>query len=147
MTMIMSKVLIQQLRRYHAPRNILKLTERGLIQEYFPPDKGHELAAHLEAAPRVVYAGFDPTANCLHVGNLLVTISLMHCQRAGHKVTTMYIECQSDCDFHFQAIALIGGATGRIGDPSGKVSERPQLRPEVVEENCQGIKSCLEVLQ
>lgn len=58
-------------------------------------------------SPQTIYAGFDPTADSLHVGNLLVLIGLLHCQRGGH-----------------QAIALVGGATGTIGDPSGRSTER-----------------------
>ena len=57
--------------------------------------------------PTTVYAGFDPTAPSLHVGNLLVLTSLLHFHRAGHQV-----------------VILLGGATARIGDPSGKNSER-----------------------
>ena len=61
-----------------------------------------------------MYAGFDPTADSLHVGNLLVLNALMHSLRAGHS-----------------AIALIGGATARIGDPSGKKKERPELEESI----------------
>ena len=57
--------------------------------------------------PTAVYAGFDPTAPSLHVGNLLILSSLLHFQRAGHQV-----------------VILLGGATARIGDPSGKNSDR-----------------------
>ena len=57
--------------------------------------------------PTTVYAGFDPTAGSLHVGNLLVLTSLLHFHRAGHQV-----------------VILLGGATARIGDPSGKNTDR-----------------------
>lgn len=70
-----------------------------------------------------IYAGFDPTADSLHVGNLLVIMGLLHCQRAGHK-----------------PIALVGGATGLIGDPSGRKTERNQLGQSVIETNLQAIE-------
>ncbi len=77
---------------------------RGLISQC-SDEAG--LAARLEAGPITLYAGFDPTATSLHVGNLIPLIALARFQRAGHR-----------------AIALVGGATGLIGDPSGKGSER-----------------------
>lgn len=70
-----------------------------------------------------IYAGFDPTADSLHVGNLLVIMGLLHCQRAGHK-----------------PIALVGGATGLIGDPSGRKTERNQLRESLIDTNLQAIE-------
>ena len=72
------------------------------------------------------YIGFDPTAASLHVGNLLVMTALAHLQRHGHS-----------------AIALVGGGTGLIGDPSGKTVERQLLTPERVEENLRGIRAQL----
>ena len=66
------------------------------------------LAAHLDASPRVVYAGFDPTASSLQVGNLVTLLMLRRFQLAGHR-----------------PILLLGGATGLIGDPSGRADERP----------------------
>ncbi|KDR12986.1 hypothetical protein L798_13192, partial [Zootermopsis nevadensis] len=77
----------------------------------------------LNARPQCVYAGFDPTASSLHVGNLLVLINLLHWQRGGHKV-----------------IALVGGATGRIGDPSGHTVERPELQSTLVRTNVRSIE-------
>merc|ERR1719341_2982314 len=77
--------------------------------------------------PTTVYAGFDPTAPSLHVGNLLVLTSLLHFQRAGHRV-----------------VVLLGGATARIGDPSGKNSEREELGEEVIVKNIHGIKCDIE---
>jgi len=85
------------------------LAWRGLIADSTPPD---ELRQHLRTAPRVVYVGFDPTADSLHVGSLLPLLALRRFQRAGHR-----------------PIVLIGGGTGLIGDPSGKAGER-QLNPE-----------------
>lgn len=80
-----------------------------------------------EKSSQTIYAGFDPTADSLHVGNLLVIMGLLHCQRAGH-----------------QPIALVGGATGLIGDPSGRKTERSQLLEAIVENNLKSIKKQLE---
>ena len=79
------------------------------------------------ATPQTVYAGFDPTSSSLQVGNLVAIMGLAHFQRAGHKV-----------------IALVGGATGMIGDPSGKSDERTLLTEEAVAENVIGIRENLE---
>jgi tyrosyl-tRNA synthetase len=80
------------------------------------------------ARERVVgYIGFDPTAASLHVGSLLMMMALAHLQRQGHS-----------------PIALVGGGTGLIGDPSGKTAERQLLTLERVEENVQGIRAQLE---
>ncbi|XP_040582785.1 tyrosine--tRNA ligase, mitochondrial [Lepeophtheirus salmonis] len=108
-------------------KNLLALTHRGLIQEIFPSDDVDKVASYLLEKPRTVYAGFDPTASSLHVGNLLILISLIHAQRGGHR-----------------AIALIGGATGRIGDPSGKKEERSLLSEETVEKNVEGISQNIQ---
>jgi tyrosyl-tRNA synthetase len=79
--------------------------------------------------PLKVYAGFDPTADSLHVGNLVAIMGLAWFQRCGHT-----------------PVAIIGGATGMVGDPSGKSIERPLLSPEMIEENLQGIRKNLEVI-
>lgn len=81
----------------------------------------------LSNAPQVIYAGFDPTAESLHVGNLLVMMGLMHFQRSGH-----------------QPIALLGGATGLIGDPSGRSTERNLLEKEVMQKNLDKIRQQME---
>ncbi len=73
--------------------------------------------------PRALYAGFDPTADSLHVGHLMALMILRRFQKAGHR-----------------PIALVGGATGMIGDPSGKSAERKQLTPETVAHNVACIK-------
>lgn len=73
------------------------------------------------------YIGFDPTADSLHVGSLAQIMTLIHFQRAGHK-----------------PFALVGGATGMVGDPSGKSAERNLLSEEVLQHNLEGIKSQLE---
>jgi tyrosyl-tRNA synthetase len=73
---------------------------------------------------RTLYAGFDPTADSLHVGSLLPLMNLRRFQVAGHK-----------------PIAVVGGATGMIGDPSGKSEERNLLSPELLQKNVDGIKA------
>ena len=92
---------------------------RGLIHQTTDDDG---LAALLEERPRTVYAGFDPTADSLHVGSLLGLIVLRKFQRAGHK-----------------PIGVVGGATGMIGDPSGKSDERNLLSKENLERNVAGL--------
>jgi tyrosyl-tRNA synthetase len=79
---------------------------------------------HLLAQKKPIYAGFDPTSDGLHVGNLLVLQTLKKFQLYGHPV-----------------VALVGGATGLIGDPSGKKSSRPFLSPEQIIMNVEGIRS------
>src|SRR4051812_42525715 len=73
------------------------------------------------------YAGFDPTAPSLHVGSLVPVMGLVHLQRAGHR-----------------PIALVGGGTGLIGDPSGKASERPLADQTIVAANAASIRAQLE---
>ncbi len=95
---------------------IAELTWRGLIHQTTEP--APQMAAWLAEKPRTVYAGFDPTADSLHVGHLMPLLMLRRFQRAGHK-----------------PIALVGGATGMIGDPSGKSEERNLLSPEQLQQN------------
>ena len=94
---------------------------RFLFEDATSPD----LAKALEK-PLTVYAGFDPTNDSLQAGNFVTIMALAHLQRAGHKV-----------------IALVGGATGLIGDPSGKSKERNLLSAEQVERTLEGIKENL----
>lgn len=84
---------------------LLDLQSRELVVDMTGQD---DLDRHLAEAPRVVYCGFDPTADSLHVGSLLPLLALRRFQLAGHR-----------------PIVLIGGGTGLIGDPSGKAGERP----------------------
>ncbi|XP_048760256.2 tyrosine--tRNA ligase, mitochondrial-like [Ostrea edulis] len=109
-----------------SPRNVLKLRERGVIQSVFPATHVHELEKQL-GQPLTVYCGFDPTADSLHLGNLLAVIALLHCQRAGHS-----------------PICVVGGATAKIGDPSGRTKDRDPLGAEVVEKNITSISESLE---
>jgi tyrosyl-tRNA synthetase len=97
------------------------LTARGLVQESTPG-----LGDRLARGPIVGYVGFDPTADSLHVGNLVPVMGLVWLQRFGGR-----------------PIALIGGGTGLVGDPSGKRSERPMLSPEVVASNARAIQGQL----
>jgi tyrosyl-tRNA synthetase len=82
------------------------------------------LVRWLASGCRTLYAGFDPTADSLHVGSLLPLMNLRRFQRAGHR-----------------PIAVVGGATGMIGDPSGKSEERNLLSAEALQRNVEGIKS------
>ncbi|MDI9319398.1 MAG: tyrosine--tRNA ligase [Phycisphaerales bacterium] len=100
---------------------IKELQERGLVQDIMPGTE--EL---LEKGMIAAYIGFDPTAESLHVGSLLPITLLMRLQRAGHK-----------------PYALVGGATGMIGDPSGKSTERNLLDMATIEKNCAGIRNQL----
>jgi tyrosyl-tRNA synthetase len=74
--------------------------------------------------PQTLYAGFDPTADSLHFGNLLVLIALLRFVRKGHRV-----------------ICLIGDATVSLGDPSGRLDERPEIAKEVIDNNIEGVSS------
>jgi tyrosyl-tRNA synthetase len=94
---------------------------RGLI---FDQVEGAE--EHLANGPTSVYIGFDPTSDSLHVGSLLPIMVLVHLQRHGHT-----------------PIGLVGGATGMIGDPSGKSNERNLLDTETLNRNVEGIRSQL----
>jgi tyrosyl-tRNA synthetase len=104
--------------------NILdELAWRGLIHQ--STDRA-ELAAHL-ASPRTLYCGFDPTAPSLHVGHFLPLMMLRRFQRYGHT-----------------PIAVVGGATGMIGDPSGKSEERNLLTKEVLAANIEGMRGQMQ---
>jgi tyrosyl-tRNA synthetase len=100
---------------------IATLRQRGLLDDVTSPEV--ERAA---AAPVTVYAGFDPTSDSLQAGNFVTIMALAHFQRCGHK-----------------PVALVGGATGMIGDPSGKTAERALLDPEQVQRNAEGIRENL----
>lgn len=99
-----------------------ELSWRGLLHQ-----QTHDtLDAELQKGPMTVYCGFDPMADSLHVGSLVPMIGLAHFQRAGHR-----------------PIALVGGGTGLIGDPSFKATERSLLTREQVEINAAGIQKQL----
>ena len=88
------------------------LKARGLISQ---TTADAELIEHLQDGCRTLYCGFDPTADSLHIGSLVPLLTLRRFQLAGHK-----------------PLALVGGATGMIGDPSFKVEERKLNTPETV---------------
>ncbi|GAA5831221.1 hypothetical protein JCM5353_007386 [Sporobolomyces roseus] len=99
-------------------QNVLKeLEERGMLQDL----TSRAARKHVEK-PTTVYLGVDPSASSLHVGNLLALIGLLHFRLQGHN-----------------SIALIGGATGSIGDPSGRSTERNALDPATLDTNVAGI--------
>src|ERR1700759_4992525 len=93
------------------------LQERGLVADMANREELQRLLAP-SAPPITVYVGFDPTADSLHLGHLIGLLILRRFQLAGHR-----------------PIALAGGATGMIGDPSGKSAERNLLSAEVLESN------------
>jgi tyrosyl-tRNA synthetase len=99
------------------------LKKRGFIDQ---TTHENELDEYLETGQVTCYIGFDPTASSLHVGSLVPIMSLAHMQRHGHR-----------------PIALIGGGTGLVGDPSGKTEMRQLLTSEMVDENAMGIKKQL----
>jgi tyrosyl-tRNA synthetase len=100
---------------------IKTLTARGLLQ-----DTTSGLAERLQQGPLTAYVGFDPTADSLHVGNLIPVMGAAWLQRYGHT-----------------PIVLIGGGTGMVGDPSGKRSERPVLPLEQIDRNAEAIRQQL----
>ena len=100
---------------------IEELRWRGMIQDIMP-----ETEEHLMEGLRAAYVGIDPTADSLHIGHLVGVMMLRHFQNCGHK-----------------PYALVGGATGMIGDPSGKSAERNLLTEEVLAHNIKGIQKQL----
>lgn len=100
------------------------LSWRGLVNQTTAPEF---LPEWLGTGQRTVYCGFDPTSDSLHVGSLLPVMLLRRFQKAGHR-----------------PIALVGGATGMVGDPTGKTDERKLLDEETLRANVAGIRSQLE---
>jgi tyrosyl-tRNA synthetase len=106
------------------PSDVLaELAWRGMLHQVTDADLGAKLAAE----QLVAYAGFDATADSLHVGHLVGVVGLQRLQQAGHR-----------------PIALVGGGTTLIGDPSGKEAERPLLSTEEIDANAAGIRRQLE---
>ncbi|QCR21851.1 tyrosine--tRNA ligase [Pontibacter sp. SGAir0037] len=101
---------------------IEELRWRGMLHDFMPGTE-EQLASGMTTG----YIGFDPTAKSLHIGNLATIMLLVQLQRAGHK-----------------PVALVGGATGMIGDPSGKSAERNLLDEETLRANQEGIRKQLE---
>src|SRR3954466_3350218 len=98
-----------------------ELRWRGMLHDIVP---GTEEQLNKEATAG--YIGFDPTADSLHIGHLTQIMTLLHFRRSGHK-----------------PFALVGGATGMVGDPSGKSAERNLLSEDVLQKNLEGIKKQL----
>jgi tyrosyl-tRNA synthetase len=105
------------------PNVIDELRERGFVEQ---TTHDQELQEYIDQGNTTCYIGFDPTASSLHIGSLVPIMSLAHMQRHGHR-----------------PIALVGGGTGLVGDPSGKTEMRKLLTTETIEENAQGIKKQL----
>ncbi|MFY0605335.1 MAG: tyrosine--tRNA ligase [Cyclobacteriaceae bacterium] len=104
-------------------KNIVEeLKWRGMVHDIMPGTEDT-----LNKGMTSAYIGFDPTADSLHIGNLVQIMTLMHFQRFGHK-----------------PFALVGGATGMVGDPSGKSSERNLLDEETLNHNIKGVQAQLE---
>ena len=98
------------------------LTARGFVQEQTPG-----LAERLRQGPITAYVGFDPTADSLHVGSLVPVMGMAWLQRLGNV-----------------PIALVGGGTGMVGDPSGKRAERPVMTLEQIDRNARGLMRQLQ---
>ena len=101
---------------------IEELRWRGMIQDIMPGTE-EQLKKEITSG----YIGFDPTSDSLHIGSLVPILLLLHLQKAGHK-----------------PIALLGGATGMVGDPSGKSQERNLLDEESLQKNLEGVKKQLK---
>ena len=99
------------------------LQSRGFLKQCTHPE---EVQQALNAGPVTFYVGFDPTASSLHVGSLLQIMAMSWLQRAGHRV-----------------IALVGGGTSRVGDPSGKTELRKMMTDETIAEHSAGIRGQL----
>lgn len=106
------------------PNVIEILKERGFVDAMTSED-----LLQFANKPMKVYCGFDPTAESLHLGNMVAIMGLAWFQRFGHT-----------------PVAVVGGATGMIGDPSGKTAERSLLTPETIARNLQGIRKNLEAI-
>ena len=100
-----------------------ELKARGLVKDFSNEEEVRELLN----TKQTIYCGFDPSASSMHVGNFVMISMLMRLQRAGHKI-----------------IAIVGGATGMIGDPSGKSKERNLQGVEALKANTECIKNQLE---
>jgi len=109
--------------RMHSKNSLLEeLSWRGMVYQHTDG-----LPEALATGQLSAYAGFDPTAPSLHVGSLVPVMGLVHLQRAGHR-----------------PIALVGGGTGMIGDPSGKAAERQLISVEEIEQNSRALEKQLE---
>uniref|UniRef100_UPI00358E461B tyrosine--tRNA ligase, mitochondrial n=1 Tax=Myxine glutinosa TaxID=7769 RepID=UPI00358E461B len=117
-----------QPRRRIGSKVFTEMHERGLIGDVFP-EASMEFRHMLESRPQTLYCGFDPTADSLHVGHLVPVMALLHWQRSGHHV-----------------IALVGDATARIGDPSGRSKGRENIPSDATKDNARALAAGLERL-
>ncbi len=118
----MQVIINKQLQFFSMNSFLEELKWRGMLQDIMPGT-----AEQLNKEVTVGYIGFDPTSDSLHIGSLVPILLLVHLQKAGHK-----------------PVALIGGATGMVGDPSGKSEERNMLSEVVLNNNMEGIKKQLQ---
>src|SRR5215472_2916937 len=102
------------------PNTVDSLRARGFVAQVSDEDG---LRRAFDAGRVTLYQGFDPTAASLHTGHLVGIMALAHLQEAGHR-----------------PIAIVGGGTGMIGDPSDRASERPMLSVAEIERNLEGIR-------
>ncbi|WP_312094960.1 tyrosine--tRNA ligase, partial [Aminipila sp.] len=100
------------------------LKERGFIEQCTNEEEVRELLGKEKIR---FYIGFDPTADCLHVGHFMQVIIMMYMQKYGHT-----------------PIVLIGGGTGMVGDPSGRTDMRQMMTPETVQNNCNAFKKLFD---
>ncbi|CAD6199391.1 unnamed protein product [Caenorhabditis auriculariae] len=118
------------LRSFHSfPNYISDLHSRGLLENSYPTDIRNQFTEELKSLPPFAYAGFDPTAESLHIGNLIILVNLLRCSE--HRI---------------QPIVLIGGATSKIGDPSGKDEERVLIDADYVVNNSRKITEKCETI-
>ncbi|KAE9416529.1 hypothetical protein Angca_008947, partial [Angiostrongylus cantonensis] len=106
---------------------VAELKTRGLVRSSYPSSLDTEFSAELNSLPPVVYAGFDPTSESLHIGNLLVFLNLLRSRQFG-----------------VRPIAIVGGATAAVGDPSGRSTERKTEARDVLLRNTQLITTQLK---
>ncbi|XP_016912125.1 tyrosine--tRNA ligase, mitochondrial isoform X2 [Apis cerana] len=116
-------------RRLHSAKYILDAENRQLYEDVFPDICMNDIKKLWKSPPQCIYAGFDPTADSLHIGNLLILINLLYWQRCGHEV-----------------IILLGGATGLIGDPSYRKKERVEIDQIILKENLECIKNDIKTI-
>ncbi|CAD1475615.1 unnamed protein product, partial [Heterotrigona itama] len=110
------------IRRY-STKHVLDAENRQFYDDIFPTIYKEDIKKLWQSPPQCVYAGFDPTADSLHIGHLLILMNLLYWQRRGHRV-----------------IILLGGATGLIGDPSFRETERIEMEQVILNENVESIK-------
>ena len=100
------------------------LEERGLIAQCTNPKEFRDLLGREKIK---FYIGFDPTADCLHIGHFIPMITMMYMQKYGHT-----------------PVFLLGGGTGEIGDPSGKADMRQVMTIDTIDENCRQFKKLFD---